>query len=53
MGMMQHKIETDTSCHIRRKNIYLEAMFLEHQLVEVDPLMKFKSTSDPNTIYMH
>ena len=39
MEMMQHKIETVISSHIQVEIICLEAMFPEHQEVEVDSIM--------------
>ena len=44
---MQHEIETATSSHIQGETIYLEAMFIEHEEVEADPLMAFKRTFGP------
>ena len=50
---MQHEIETATSSHIHGEIIFLGAMFLEHQELEVDPLIAYKVTLDPDTMYIY
>ena len=53
MEIIQHEIEIATIIHIQGEILCLKAMLLEHQNVEADPLMEYKETLDPDTIYMH
>ena len=53
VGIMQHEIETATSSHIQIEIICLKAMFSENQEEKAYPLMTFKATLDPETMYMH
>ena len=53
MEIMQHEIETATSVHIQGEILFIKAMFPENQEVEMYKIVKFKGTSDTDTIYIH